>query len=118
MIKVFNSYVGGEIAVNSFSLFVSVCKLIAQEEHTLEDHREYTECGFGRVTFETDRFGGGYASFNFDLKTNAVTYANGQPEQEEITDLKRLIQIVSTQRKRLLKVRDLKAVAERINAEY
>jgi hypothetical protein len=118
MIKVFNSYVGGEIAVNSFSLFVSVCKLIAQEEHTLEDHREYTEYGFGRVTFETDRFGGGYASFNFDLKTNAVTYAKGQPEQEEITDLKRLIQIVSTQRKRLLKVRDLKAVAERINAEY
>lgn len=118
MIKVFNSYVGAEIAVNSFGLFVSICKLIAQDEHTLEEHREYSDYGFGRVIFETDRFGGGYACFNFDLNTCAVTYAKGQPEEEQVTDLNKLIQIVKTQKKRLLKLRDLKAVSEMINAEY
>lgn len=118
MITVFNAYVGTEIKVNTFGMFVAVCKLIAQDEHTLEEHREYAEYGWGQVTFETDRFGGGYASFNFDIRTGAVTYAKGQPEQEDITDLKRLIQIVRTQRKRMERVRDLRAVGERINAEY
>ena len=118
MIKVYNSYVGAEIAVNNFDLFVSICKLIAQDQHTLEDHREYTEQGWGRVTFETDRFGGGYASFNFDLQTDAVTYAKGEPEEEQISSLARLTEIVSTQRRRLLRVRDLRAISERVNAEY
>lgn len=105
MIKVFNSFVGAEISVNSFSFFVSICKYVAEKLHTLEDHREYAEHGFGRVTFETDRFGGGYASFNFDLNTNAVTFAKGYPEEEQVTSLERLIEITDRLRQRMERVR-------------
>ena len=118
MIKVYNSYVGAEIAVNTFDLFVSICKLIAQEQHTLEDHREYHEYRWGAVWFMTDKFGGTYAQFHYDLTTGTVTYAKGQPEEEEVTTLQRLVEIINTQRRRLLRVRDLGAVYARINEEY
>lgn len=118
MIKVFNAYVGTEIDVNSFSFFASVCKYLAEQLRTLCEVREYTEHGWGQVTFETDRFGGGYASFNYDMRTGAVTYAKGHPEQEDVTTLERLRDIVNTQRKRMLRVRDLRAVSEAVNSEY
>jgi len=118
MIKVFNSYVGAEIAVNSFGLFVSVCKLIAQDMHTLEEHTECTEYHWGQVAFMTDKFGGVYAIFNFDTRTNDVTYMKGHPEEEPVTSLEQLIKLTNTARRRLEKVRDLKAVSAMINAEY
>ena len=118
MIKVFNSFVGAEIEVRSFSLFVSICKLIAQDLHTLEEHREYPEYGWGSVWFMTDKFGGGYAGFHFDTRTNAVTFAKGHPEEEQVTSLERLIEITDTARRRMLKVRDMNAVSEFINSQY
>ncbi len=118
MIKVFNSYVGAEIAVNSFGLFVSVCKLLAEKLHTLEEHTETPEYNWGQVAFMTDKFGGVYAIFNFDTRTNEVTFMKGHPEQEQVTSLEQLIKLIKTTRKRMEKVRDLKAVGQMINAEY
>lgn len=118
MIKVFNSYVGAEIDVNSFGLFVSVCKLLAEKLHTLEEHTESPEYNWGQVAFMTDKFGGVYAIFNFDTRTNEVTFMKGHPEQEQVTSLEQLIKLIKTTRKRMEKVRDLKAVSQMINAEY
>ena len=118
MIKVFNSYVGAEMQVNSFDFFVSICKYVAEKLQTLEEHRDFPEHKFGQVIFETDKFGGMYADFSFKHDSGAVLYAAGTAEQEQIFSLERLIQIVKVQRSRLEKVRDLAAIAAHINAEY
>ena len=118
MIKVFNSYVGTEVKVNNFDFFVSICKYVAEKLQTLEEHRDFPEHRFGRVIFETDRFGGTYADFSFKHDSGAVLYAAGTAEQEQIFSLERLIEIVKVQRSRLEKVRDLAAISAHINAEY
>ena len=118
MIKVFNSFVGAEISVNSFSLFTSICKYLAEKMHTLEEHREYQEHGFGSVWFMTDKFGGNYAGFHFNLKTSEVTYMKGHPKEERITSLERMTALIEADRKRMMQARDLRAISERVNAEY
>ena len=118
MIKVFNAYIGTEIKVDTFSLFASICKYVAEKLLTLEEHKDYPEHQWGSVWFMTDRFGGNYASFHFDATTAEVTYMKGYPQEERVTSLERLVDLVKADKKRMERARDLYAVAEAINREY
>lgn len=102
----------------NFSDFANTCKIIANNLHTMVEVKDYSQYGFGKVAFMTDKFGGTYVFLHFDMETGHITNWYGHPEAREINDLSFLSYFVKSEMEKMLKSRDLEEISDRINTEY
>ena len=102
----------------SFNDFVNTCKTIATNLDTMVEIKEYSNYGWGQVSFMTDKFGGTYVCLHFDMKTGKVINWFGHKDAREINDLSFLSYFVKNEMEKMLKARNLKEIYNQINNEY
>lgn len=98
--------------------FVCACKMLAKQEHTMIDVREYADYGWTSIGFETDAFGGTYVHLHVDNKTGVVHNWFGSEKEQVIETFAQLCQLVHTEKERMLKARDMQALTDFINDQY
>lgn len=98
--------------------FVKVCKTIGNNLNTIVDVKDYSQYGWGQVSFMTDRFGGVYVCLHYDMNTKEVVNWYGEKSERRINDISNLSYFVKDEMKKALKERNLDKVYERINEEY
>ena len=104
--------------MKDFKEFAKVCREIAKNLNTIVEVTNYSDYGWGQVTFMTDYFGGVYMSLHYDMKTGQVTNWYGTKDERRVNDISGLSYYVKDEMKKMLKARNLEEVSELINAEY
>ena len=102
----------------NFNDFASTCKTIAENLHTMVDVKDYSDYGWGQVSFMIDNFGGTYVCLHFDMSTGNVTNWFGQKDAREINDMSFLSYFVKSEMEKMFKARNMQDVCDRINTEY
>lgn len=101
-----------------YEIFEVFCEALAKNLHTIVECSRYDDYGWASVDFMTDKFGGGYAHFHYDLKTNVITYNFGYPDSKVINDISELPSLVKARRDYMLKARDMDGLYKFINDQY
>lgn len=104
--------------MKTFEEFRVVCEMIADELHAMIEVKEYREYNWCSIVFMTDKFGGNYASFHYDLRTGVITNWYGYPDEKKINGIGELLKIVQESKEEMERNRDLDAIYDRINEEY
>lgn len=102
----------------NFQEFVKVCKTIGNNLNTIVEVKDYSQYGFGQVSFMTDRFGGTYVCLHYDMNNKEVVNWYGEKNERRINDISFLSYFVKDEMKKALKGRNLDEVYESVNAEY
>ena len=99
--------------------FVFYCKIIAQELNTrVECDNTHNEYGWARVSFQTDPFGGDYLMLNHYKDTGKVVANFGGEDEQEITSISMLTDLVQKNRDEELAGRNLEKIYEQVNEQY
>lgn len=105
-------------ATENFQEFVKVCKTIGNNLNTIVEVKDYSQYGFGQVSFMIDHFGGTYVSLHYDMSTKEVVNWYGEKSERRINDISGLSYFVKDEMQKMLKKRNLDEVYENINTEY
>lgn len=101
----------------SFQDFKEFCELIANQQHTMVEFREYPEYRWGSAAFMTDKFGGTYCNFKFDYDTLQVV-DSFDTEIKPYTNFADIIIHITERREREESLRDFDELADFINSQY
>jgi len=97
----------------------AVCREIAAQEQTLIEVREYAECGWTGICFETDAFGGCYVNLHVAHDTLKVhNWYRDEKSEQEIMTVAQLRTLVHKEKKRMQKVRCTSELTDFINSQY
>ena len=101
----------------NFQDFKEFCEMIATQQHTMVEFREYPEYRWGAAVFMTDKFGGTYCNFKFDYDTLEVV-DSFDTEIKPYTNYADLIIHITERREREESLRDFDELYDFINSQY
>lgn len=96
--------------------FIDICKMIANEQHTLIKCNVYEEYKFATASFMTDQFGGNYCNIKYDFKTGEVidTFF----DNKKFDNLSDLIIHITVCKEQEEKLRNLDEIYNLVNSEH
>ena len=101
----------------NFEDFKDFCEIIAHQQHTIVEFRDYSEYRFGQAAFMTDKFGGTYCCFKFDYDTLQVV-DSFDTEIKPYTNYADLIIHITKRREQEESLRDFDELYDFINSQY